>query len=220
MENIYNEVQMPVKSEMEYKMKNDIKTVSQVETDTNTTIAPKKLRTKHADICAICLERLTFNRRNIHETVCGHKFHSLCFRNITQKRCKEVKCPCCRKEVEHEPVRKIFELNKELESKRQEEYREAHINFIDLNTSNDRIDYLKLLLQREREENIKIKETSKNSTLYYKIFKNELKQRIQTLRESYKRTLVIKRLKKAIQRNTAATAEIEAATDKVTHADI
>lgn len=167
-----NEYLKPVEFDTAHKTTISVVTVDKLQKSTR----------KQADKCAICLERLTYNRRNLHETSCGHKFHSLCFRNI-----KETTCPCCRKEVEREPIRKIFELKTELNYTKQKEYREAHLNYIDLNTSNDRIDHLKLLLQREREENIRIKETSKNSRLYYKYLKNKIIDRLQSVRLEIKR---------------------------------
>ena len=142
------------------------------------------------EVCGICLERLTYNRRNIHETICGHKFHACCFRNIP-----EAKCPYCRRIVDHEPVRKIRLLKADLNAIRYEEnYSALHqINELDLQICEDRIQHLRDLLTNEIENRTKIKSVIRNTNLYYKYKKQEIKNRIKCVQVDMHLNCVIKK---------------------------
>jgi Ring finger domain len=131
------------------------------------------------DVCAICLEKLTYNRRNIHKTPCGHIFHAICFRKIT-----DATCPYCRQEVQHEPVRRIQMLKSDLDYLKYEEQHSAlqQINRLDLQISNERIDYLKSLLREEMQSKNRIESTIRNTRLYYKYRRIEIKNLIKSAR--------------------------------------
>ena len=59
--------------------------------------------------CPICLEKLKFNNRMIHETSCGHKFHKMCFKKV-----KSNTCPCCRGDVLQDVCTVISNLRSEI----------------------------------------------------------------------------------------------------------
>ena len=50
--------------------------------------------TAEVDTCAICLEKLD-STKEIHETPCGHQFHSECYIAYLLK--EDIRCPLCRK---------------------------------------------------------------------------------------------------------------------------
>lgn len=136
-------------------------------------------RKSEPDVCGICLENLSYNRRDIHETICGHKFHTCCFRNII-----EPICPYCRRNVDHEPVRKIQILKSELNLVQHEESQNtlSLINNIDLEVCENRILQLRTLLDLELKEKAKIKAVIRNTRLYYKYKKREIENRIKIVR--------------------------------------
>lgn len=142
------------------------------------------------EVCGICLERLTYNNRNLYETSCGHKFHACCFRNIP-----EPKCPYCRREVEHEPVRKIQILKQDLSNIIYEERNCVlkNINYIDLEICENRIRHLQNLLFQEMEEHKRIKSVIRNTNLYYRYKKQEINNRIKCVRVDLKLNAAIKR---------------------------
>lgn len=158
-------------------------------------IATKKAE---PEVCGICLENLSYNRRDIHETICGHKFHTCCFRNII-----EPKCPYCRRSVEHEPGRKIQLLKKELAKV---QYEEQHnvlnlINNIDVEVCEERIRQLRNLLKIELNEKAKMKAVIRNTRLYYKYKKREITNRIKIARVEIKMKTAIKKNRKQLRQN-------------------
>ena len=138
---------------------------------------------KESEKCAICLENLTYNSRNIHETECGHRFHACCFRNITAPI-----CPYCRREIDHEPVRKIQILKNDLyDIIYQEQNNELHqINKYDLHICENRIQHLKRLLYIENKEKHRIKSVIRNTKLYYKCKKQSINNQIKYIRINMK----------------------------------
>lgn len=169
------------------------------------------------EICGICLERLSYNRRNVYETLCGHKFHACCFRQIKEK---DPVCPYCRREVDHEPVRKIKILKQDLDNIKHEEKNSVlkNINEIDLEVCETRIRHLQNLLFQEMEERNRIKSVIRNTNLYYKYKKQEINNRIKCVRVDLKLNAAIKRHMKEERReereslrvkNTNTTPSIE-----------
>ena len=159
-------------------------------------------RKPEPEICGICLERLTYNRRNIHETICGHKFHACCFREIP-----EAKCPYCRRDVDHEPNRKLQLLNTELDKIRYDENQGdlQRANMIDYMNCDIRIQYLREELAKEMERKKRIIETIRNTRLYYKYKKQEVKNRMKCV----KLDIFLNREKKRILREAKLRSKID-----------
>ena len=144
------------------------------------------------EVCAICLENLKYNNRNIHETKCGHKFHALCFRQLPGGIL--LSCPCCRQEVEQEPVRQIQQLKQNhARLSAQEQDAIYQIRAVDLSINENRIQHLRNLLDRELKENHRLKTVIRNTRLYHKIKKTEIKNRIRILRVDLKSNAIIKK---------------------------
>ena len=158
------------------------------------------------EVCGICLERLSYNRRNIHETPCGHKFHACCFRHI-----KEPTCPYCRREVDHEPVRKIQLLKQDLFNIKYEEKHSVlqNINYIDLEVCENRIRHLQNLLFQEMQERDRMKSVIRNTKLYYKYKKQEINNRIKCVRVDLKLNAAIKRHMKEERREEREARKTE-----------
>ena len=170
-------------------------------TTTSTKMSATKQSTK--EVCGICLESLKFNRRNIHETKCGHKFHACCFRKIT-----DTKCPYCRREVDHEPVRKLRMLQHDLANI---QYEEQHntlqmVNYMDLDITSQRVDHLRQLLQKELEEKRRIQAIIRNTNMYYKYKKQEIKNRIKIVRVDIGMNLAVKKQRQEMRRRERALA--------------
>lgn len=60
------------------------------------------------DCCAICLSGLCLRQRKLHTTECGHIFHEGCFEKIKG----ELKCPCCRMQVQPVLKQQIRDISK------------------------------------------------------------------------------------------------------------
>lgn len=77
---------------------------------------------KNDDICAICLEHLSYNNRKTHTTDCGHTFHTMCFNKLPKETCEccdilmilRVNCPCCRTRTNFEPKYRLTLCKKNL----------------------------------------------------------------------------------------------------------
>jgi len=93
------------------------------------------MKVNEKDVCAICMESLTFNRRILHITECGHCFHACCFGRIV-----EPICPCCRRPVTHEIRRQAKEIRDRLRDLRLEEQNSMYDHFnAELKYINDRM---------------------------------------------------------------------------------